>query len=506
MGKKTKKQKKNKKIQKYSDYYQNLSEEDKLRIVTFFHELDNRLYLLGRDKKLIKKDFERAFAEYGLLGFSFEKALSLLDLSNLGGFYSRSSDFWLPLDEVGKSYTQFLDKNNMAVFREAFYLKERVHPELLQIALDFTIKRFPFFAMSVKKGFFWHYLDSTRRRFPIEKEGPLPVQRIPIAVSGSKTFRVLYYENRISVEFFHCITDGTGAKEFLKSLTWTYLYLLGKNIENSDFVIDPSSFVDEGEYKNEYINVKKAKATSGYVNKKALQLDGPLSKEKPCRVIHFRIPTSALKDVSHKYEAGLSAYLATLIYFSCKSATDETQGDISITIPVNMRKFLTSKTLRNFSLYTCLRRPVVGYSDFSAVCHEWEKVLKNQIDKDIMLEMAGATATLMDNIRYLPLPLKTFGSKALFKLYGDNIFTVALSNLGNCDLPESMLKEIEAMDFVLGTSCINRIQIGVASVNDITTISVSKYTKDPSFEERMYQLLTADGLNVVVEGSGCYGN
>lgn len=504
MGKRRKQRIKNK--AKFSSYLQSLSEENKSRLSTFFNELDNRLFLLGRDRKAIKKDFERAFTEYDILGIPFEKAIEYLDLSNLGGFYSRNSDFWLPLDEVGKSYTQFLDRNNMAVFREAFYLKERIHPEILQIALNFTIKRFPYFAMSIKKGFFWHYLDSIRRRFPIEKEGALPVRRIPISVSGSKAFRVLYYENRISVEFFHCMTDGTGAKEFLKSLTYTYLNLLGKDLKPSDLVIDHNSFVDEEEYRNEFLNVPRINNLSSYINKKALQLDGNLSSEKPCRVLHFRVNTDCLKAISQKYEVGISAYLATVAYFASKSAIDQREGEVSITIPVNMRKCLTSKTLRNFSLYTTLRRPICGFNDFKEVVTDWEKVLKTNINKDHMLEMAGAQASMMNQIRYMPLPMKIFGSKTLFRLFGDNIFTVALSNLGVCELPEDMSKEITGMDFVLGTSCINRAQLAVATVNNMTTISISKYTKDPSFEERIYSLLKEDGLDIVVEGSGVYGN
>lgn len=35
--------------------------------------------------------------------------------------------------------------------------------------------------------------------------------------------RVIVYENRIAVEFFHSLTDGTGALIFLKTLTAEYL-------------------------------------------------------------------------------------------------------------------------------------------------------------------------------------------------------------------------------------------------------------------------------------------
>ena len=89
----------------------------------------------------------------------------------------------------------------MSVFRLAAVLKEPVKPELLQIALHFTIQRFPGFATTVRKGFFWHYLDQTKRRYCIQPETDIPVRPLKIAASGSQSFRVLYYENRISAEF-----------------------------------------------------------------------------------------------------------------------------------------------------------------------------------------------------------------------------------------------------------------------------------------------------------------
>jgi hypothetical protein len=36
-------------------------------------------------------------------------------------------------------------------------------------------------------------------------------------------FRVIVYHNRIAVEFFHSLTDGTGALIFLKNLVAEYL-------------------------------------------------------------------------------------------------------------------------------------------------------------------------------------------------------------------------------------------------------------------------------------------
>ena len=213
-----------------------------------------------------------------------------------------------------------------------------------------------------------------------------------------------------------------------------------------------------------------------------------------------------LKEVANKYEVKLTPYLLTALTFACKAAMDELKGDISITLPVNMRNCFPSKTLRNFSLFTSIRTPIEEMYDFKDICQRTAKNLKEQTNKDIMLEMAGSTANIMNKIRYIPLPLKIFGLKTLYSFLGDNIFTISFSNLGVCELPSDMAKEIVGMDFVLGTTVKNRAQTSCITVNGVTCLTIAKYTKDPSFEEKLYDILSNDGLDITVEGSEYCGN
>ena len=62
----------------------------------------------------------------------------------------------------------------MMVFRLSCYLKKPVEPAIMQMALSYTIRRFPYFATTVKCGFFWHYIDSAMRRFAVRQESKLP--------------------------------------------------------------------------------------------------------------------------------------------------------------------------------------------------------------------------------------------------------------------------------------------------------------------------------------------
>jgi len=202
-----------------------LSDGEREKIQDFFSEFDLNFLVSKRERRKFRADFENAIMILVNRGVSVDEALSRLALSNLGGFYARSSIVWFPLDDAAKIYPVSMEHGRQQVFRLSVYFKEKVIPEILQMALTFTIKRFPSFATSLKKGIFWHYLDVVKKHFPIEREHDVPCQPIKVSLSGSSTFRVIYYENRVSIELFHVVTDGTGALTFLKSLTSEYLRL-----------------------------------------------------------------------------------------------------------------------------------------------------------------------------------------------------------------------------------------------------------------------------------------
>jgi hypothetical protein len=208
------------------------------------------------------------------VGIDLKTAVERLAPEKLGGFYSRPPIIWYPLDDAAKIYPLSLRHNKMSIFRLSVYLKETVVPELLEIALTFAIKRFPSFATTVKKGFFWHYIDSAKRRYVVEPENEVPCHPLNVSVSGSQSFRMLYYQNRISVEFFHILTDASGGIIFLKTVTAEYLRLLGKDISCTDGVLDINSTPLSEETRNDFPKVEPTKETSGFMDSPAVQMSG----------------------------------------------------------------------------------------------------------------------------------------------------------------------------------------------------------------------------------------
>ncbi len=488
----------------FNEYITNLTYENADALKDFFAEFDTHCLISGKEKKKLRSDFEKAIIYYANAGVSQQKALALLDIRNLGGFYARPSALWFALDDAAKIYPLSMKHGRMSVFRLSVYFKEQIVPELLQMALNFTIKRFPSFATTLKKGFFWHYLDTTKRRFCIEQEDDIPCRPLKVSLSGSQSFRVLYYNNRVSVEFFHVLTDGTGGMTFLKVLTAEYLRLKGIDVESDETLWDINATPATEEFENNFAKVPKSNMASGFVDKAAVQMNGRLSEIKPCRIIHFKMDATELKTAAEKYHTTVTVYLLALMFIAGKKATDELQGETSIQVPVNMRKFYPSKTVRNFSMYCGIRLPIEVIENSSSIISIIDDQLHKKASQEAMNEMLTATEKMVDMMKYIPLVVKQPVAKLVYGFLGDKIFTNTLSNLGVVKIPSKVSENIESMDFVLGTAITNRASCAVVTVNNIATFSITKMTADPTFEEKIYDLLRDDGISVVAEGSGYY--
>ena len=496
-------------LSEYGAYLKSLSGTETDLMEQFFADFSSHNRLASREKSKMRADFENALLYYASVGLAPEEALARLAIKKLGGFYSRPPIVWYALDNAAKVYPLSMKHGQMSMFRISMYLKEPVVPELLQMALTFTIKRFPTFATTVKKGFFWHYLDTAKRRYTIEDETEIPCMPLKISGSSSQSFRALYYNNRVSVEFFHILTDGAGGMVFLKTLIAEYLRLFGVAAEakyEADGILDINDAPSKNEAANEFSRAEKTAAASGFIDKPAVQMSGKLSRTKPCRVLHFKMDAARLKEAAGRNSATITAYMLALVFVAGKHATDEFDGIMSIQTPVDMRRFYPSETLRNFSMYCGIKLPLRDITDAHSIVPDITLQLNEKASKGKMSEMLNSTERMVGAMRYVPLFIKAPVARIGYGFLSDRIFSNTISNLGVVTMPAALADHIESMDFVLGGALTNRASCAMVTFNNTATFSISKCTADPSFEEKLYELLASDGVLPVVEGSLIYEN
>lgn len=480
-----------------------LSEEQQNEYNKFMNKVSSKLRLSKKQNQQVIADFNNALIYYTKNGLSLEKALKRLDPDKLGDFYLEAGNNWYPLDNAATIYPLSMKFGQMPMFRVSAYLTESVVPEILQMALSFTIKRFPSFATTIKAGFFWHYLDSTRMRYQIENERILPC--IPINVSGlrAQSFRVLYYKKRISIELFHVLTDGSGAMVFLKSLVAEYLRLMGHKVSSDDGCWDINEESSADEVSNEFAKAELRSGVSGFTGKRAVQMDGKISNIKPCRVLHFEMDGEKLHSVAKKHNVTITNYVLGQMFLAVKAAS-KTKGEVRIQVPINMRKFNGSKTVRNYAMYFDCDLNIDEIGSLEEILPLIKKQIQEKSSEEEMNRMMSTTIKLVKSLKFVPLGIKKPVASLAYGFLGDQIFTTFLSNLGVIDTPKEMQKLVEKFDFVLGPSDLCRASCGLITYNQKTVLSITKITANSSFEDNLLALFEKDGIAVEVSGSGLY--
>ena len=132
---------------------------------------------------------------------------------------------WRKLDNAAQAFPAATGKKDSRVFRFYCMLREEIDRDRLQAALDGTLEKYPLFRSVLRKGVFWFYMEPRDLAANVKEEDRPPCSRIYVPDQKRLLFEVSYYKNRINLEVFHGLTDGTGAMEFLKELVQNYLIL-----------------------------------------------------------------------------------------------------------------------------------------------------------------------------------------------------------------------------------------------------------------------------------------
>ncbi|MFR0733177.1 MAG: hypothetical protein ACLSHU_02245 [Oscillospiraceae bacterium] len=130
---------------------------------------------------------------------------------------------WMRLDNAAKIFPAVKRRDWSNVFRLSATLTQPIDPLLLQEAVRLVAPRFPSMLVSLHRGLFWYYLEQVPEPPRVRPDSSCPLVHMTSRELETCALRVLYFRNRIAVEFFHSITDGNGGLVFLKTLTAAYV-------------------------------------------------------------------------------------------------------------------------------------------------------------------------------------------------------------------------------------------------------------------------------------------
>ena len=417
---------------------------------------------------------------------------------------------WVRLDNAAKIYPAARRKNWSNLFRQSVTLTENIDVRVLQNALDVTVKRFPSIAARLRKGAFWYYLQQVESAPQICEEHSYPLVFMNREEMRKCAFRVIAYENRIAVEYFHSLTDGNGALVFLKSLTAEYLeqkYRVSIPFENG--VLDRRELPKEEELEDSFLKYA-GNVPASRKDTNAWHMSGEPQKDGFLNLTCFQIPVKPALELAHKHNATLTVFMSAVMMKALlnlqneKNPNTKRQKRIKLLIPVNLRNLFPSNTLRNFAMYTIPELdPRLGAYSFDEIC----KIIQHKMGTEFTEKhMSCVIATNVNDernplVRLIPLPLKNAVMKAIFDSVGEKKSCLTLSNLGQVKIPEAMAQYVRRFDFILGVQAAAPYNCGMLSYGDTIYINFIRNIQDAELERHFHAVLQEMGLPTVVESN-----
>ena len=417
---------------------------------------------------------------------------------------------WLKLDNAAKIYPAARRQDWSSVFRVSATLNEPVEEKVLQSALDVTVRSFPSIGARLRRGAFWYYLEQLEHAPAIHQESCYPLTRMSRDEVRQCAFRVIIYQNRIAVEIFHSLTDGSGAMVFLKSLVAEYLQQKhGIHITAENGVLGRLEEPSEEEMEDSFQKYAGALSASRKEND-AWQLSGTWERDGFIHLTCFQLPVDAVLEQAHARGISLTAFLCAAMMMALQNLQKEKvpftrrRKAIKVQIPVNLRRLFPSKTLRNFSMYTTPEiLPKLGEYSFDEIC----QAVVHRMGLDVtpkhmsMMIAANVGAERLLAVKLMPLFIKNLVMKAVFDAVGEKKACLSLSNLGAVKLPPEMEPYVQRLDFILGVQATAPHNCGVLSYGDTLYVNFVRDTREPELESHFYRVLRDMGLPVLVESN-----
>lgn len=416
---------------------------------------------------------------------------------------------WLKLDNAAKIYPAARRQNWSNVYRLSVTLTEPVDTSVLQSALDATVPRFPSIAARLRRGLFWYYLQQLEKAPSLREEYSYPLTRMGRDEIRQCALRVIVHKNRIAIEVFHSLTDGSGALIFLKTLLAEYLLQKYGVCAAGEGILDRTAEPSPEELEDSFPKYA-GRLTASRKEKDAWELPGTPEEDGFLHVTCFELPVKEVLAKAHEYGVSITAFLCALMLQAIQTLQAEKipvrrkRKPIKVQIPVNLRKLFPSKTLRNFALYTTPEiLPKLGTYSFSELC----KIVHHQMGLEITpkhMSMRIATNVSSEKImavRLMPLFIKNLVMRAVFDAVGECKSCLSMSNLGQVTLPPEMAAFVTRMDFILGVQASGTGNCGILSCGDDLYINFTRKIREPDLERHFHLALQELGLTALVRSN-----
>lgn len=416
---------------------------------------------------------------------------------------------WYRLDLSAIVFPTLQRQDFSSVYRLSALLKEDVVPDKLQLALDRVLPRFPSYKVAIRTGVFWRYLETNKRPGPfVQEDIKNPCMPMPFRANNRYLVRLYYYGKRVSLEVHHSLGDGTGGMYLLHTLLAEYLRLQGHPITVGQMVKDINEKPDPEETEDAYIRYANAEVRPDRPKEKAYLIRGTAEPFYTLNMIIGILSAREVYQVAKHYNASVTEYLNSVMLYALLQKQEQEKPKkkrpIAIAMPVNLRRFFPTKSLRNFiSMVYPGIDPRLGTYTFEEIVTQVHHYMRYYINNKFLRGDITTNAATQQNplIRIIPLFIKDRVVRQFYKMVQDKSSTVGLTNMGVLQVPENMIPWIERFDICMGQPFSRRTNCSIVTCQDQMTITFASSIYESDVERLFFTKLVKDGIHVKLESN-----
>jgi len=416
---------------------------------------------------------------------------------------------WLTLDNAAKIYPTVSSGLSPAVFRLSATLRGPVRVSALQQAVDAVVRRCPYYQVYLRRGLFWYFLQRHRETPRVQLLDRSPLETIRARGKTEHLLRIQARARTIAVDFSHILADGAGGLRFFRSLLAEYLRRCGVAVEARRDLLDPreSPAHEEAEDAHRKHFGRQGPGPAGYGA--AYHIADQPPRPTYYRALTGRMQASRLLSLARASGATITQYLAAL-YIYCLGTLFEAEtragrrpvhSVVRLQVPVNMRRFFPSETMRNFSLYVSPEADMrLGPYTFEELVSRVHHSMQMEVDRRELSRQISRNvgAELMPVIRATPLFIKDIFLSWMYRRLSDRIYSGVLSNLGKIELPEAMVPHVESFGMMIAPSQAIKKTCTVLSYGDELSATFSSVVESRELERLFFTAIAGRGVAVSV--------